>query len=191
MRKKDLIFILVLVIFVVLFLWQWNSQAILVNQANSLEKLNEQMMLMTGIGTIGSTHIHANIKVYLNGQALDFSQRKYQVATSYIHFEDGMGDVIHVHATGLALEHLFHSIRMDFTNNCIFYEGQNYCNEGDKKLKFYVNGQTNNEFGNRIIKDLDKYLISFGNENESDIQKQIESVTNLAPHYSSQSQYSG
>lgn len=141
---------------------------------------------MTGIGSLGSEHLHADVKVYINGRTIDFSQKKYQLASSFIHFEEGIGDVIHTHATGLAVGHMFKSLDIDFNNNCIVVEKQSYCNDNDKKLKFYANGQLSNEFDNRIIRNLDKYLISYGSENESEIQKQLSSITNLAPRYSLQ-----
>ena len=184
MTKKDLIFYFIILILVVLFLWQWLSKGALTSQINQLQKYNNQLSLLSGIGPLGATHLHADVKVYINGQSIDFSQHKYQLATSYMHFEEGIGDVVHVHATGMTVGHMLKSLGMDFSNNCIAFERQNYCNDADKKLRFYVNGQPNSEFDNRVIKDLDKYLISYGNENESEIQKQLSSITNLAPKYS-------
>jgi len=184
MTKKDLIFYIVILILVVLFLWQWLSKGGLVRQLSDLQVYNNQVQLMTGIGALGSTHLHADVKVYINRQAIDFSQKKYQLKNSFIHFEEDIGDVIHTHATGLTVGHMLKSIGIDFSSNCIVVEGQSYCNYNDKKLKFYVNGQQNNEFDSYVIKDLDKYLISYGSEDEADIQKQLTSITNLAPQYS-------
>ena len=184
MTKKDLIFYVLILVLIVLFLWQWLSKGVLVNQLNKIQNYNNQLQLLSGIGQLGSAHLHADVKVYINGQSIDFSQRKYQLASSFIHFEEGVGDVIHTHATGLTIGHMFKSLGMDFNNNCLVFEKQNYCNDSDKKLKFYVNGQLNNEFDNRLIQDLDKYLISYGNENEASILQQLSSITNLAPKYS-------
>ncbi|MBI2652660.1 hypothetical protein HYX00_04305 [Candidatus Woesearchaeota archaeon] len=186
MTRKNIVFYVLILILAMLFLWQWLSKDALINQLNILQKHNTQLQLLSGIGPLGSTHLHADVKVYINGQAIDFSQRKYQLTTSFIHFEGGISDAIHIHATGLTVGHLLKSVEIDFSNNCIVVESQSYCNENEKKLKFYVNGQLNNEFDNRVIKDLDKYLISYGNENESEIQKQVGSVTNLAARYSLQ-----
>lgn len=186
MAKKDLIFYAAILLLLILFLWQWLSKGALFNQIANLQKYNNQLQLLSGIGQLNSQHIHADVKVYINGQAIDFSQRKYQLASSYIHFEEGIGNVIHVHATGMTIGHLFKSLRGDINNNCITLEGQSYCNDSNKKLRFYVNGQLNNEFDNHIIKDLDKYLVSYGNENDSEIKQQLSSVTNLAQGYSMQ-----
>ena len=184
MRKKDLILYSLILILFVLFLWQWLSKGNLVNQINSLQKYNYQLFQLSGIGPLKSVHNHADVKVYINDQSIDFSQRKYQVTTSFIHFEDGLGDVIHIHATGLTVVHLFKSVKGDINPNCIVLEDQSYCNEDGKKLKFYVDGKENNGFASYVIEDLDKILVSYGDESESEIQKQLNSVTNLAPKYS-------
>ena len=186
MKKKDMFLYAVILVLLVLFLWQWTSKAALQTQINLLQKYNSQMQLLLGIGQLGSTHIHTDVKVYINSNSIDFSQHKYQLATSFIHFEDGLGEVVHVHAIGMTVGQLFKSLKGDLNNNCIVLDGQRNCNEDGKKLKFYVNVQPNNEFSNYVIHDLDKILISYGNENESDIQKQLSSITNLAPRYSSQ-----
>jgi len=191
MRKKDLIFYVIFLIILALFLWQWISKGTLINQANQLQQLLgkqksyvSQLQILSGIGVLGSTHIHADIKIYINGQSIDFSQKKYQVTTSYIHFEDGLGDVIHVHATGMTIGNLLNSVGINLNNGCLVFGGQGYCNDKNKKLKFYVNGKLTNEPNSYIINDLDKYLISYGNENDAEIQKQLDSITNLAPKYS-------
>ena len=188
MGKKDIIFYVLLVILAFLFLWQWLSKGALLGQLNlqlnELQKDNKDLMLLSGVGTIKSAHNHADVKVYINGKAIDFSQKKYQLAARFIHFEEGVGDVIHTHATGLTMGHLFKSLGADLSNNCLAFEKTDYCNGGNAKLRFYVNGRPNNEFDNYIIKDLDKILISYGTESEAEIQKQLNSVTNLAAEYS-------
>ena len=186
MTRKDLIFYAVIFILVILFLWQWLSKGSLIMQAAEMQNDIKNLHLLSGIGSLRLVHLHADVKVYINGKPIDFSQRKYQLAARFIHFEDGIGDVIHTHATGLAMGHLFKSLGMDFNGNCIIVEGNNYCNEDNKTLKFYVNGQLNNQFNNYVIKDLGKILVSYGSESEAEIQKQLNSITNLAPRYSSQ-----
>ncbi|MBI2654069.1 hypothetical protein HYX02_04625 [Candidatus Woesearchaeota archaeon] len=186
MTKKDLIFYIAILILTVLFLWQWISKGALISHLNQSQKHNYQIQLLTGLGQLGSAHLHADAKVYINGNAIDFSQQKYQLRNSFIHFEEGIGDVIHTHAAGLTVGHMLKSLAIDFNNDCILIEGNNYCNEDNKKLKFYVNGQLNNEFDNYVIKNLDKILISYGDEDEAGIQKQLDSITNLASRYSLQ-----
>ena len=180
MRKKDIILYSAILILILLFLWHWLSKASLINQLSEFQKDKRDLHLLSGIGELKSAHLHADVKVYINAQALDFSAGKYQLASRFIHFEEGVGDVIHAHATGLTVDHMFKSVGIKFNSNCIVVDGNSYCNDGSKKLKFYVNRQPNNEFGSYVIRDLDKILVSYGNEDEAAVQKQLDSITNLA-----------
>lgn len=185
MRKSSIVLSLIVLILFILLVWQWSSKNYYASQIRVVDKYNTQLSMLSGIGALKSTHLHADIKVYINGKPVDFSQKKYQLTTSFIHFEEGIGDVIHTHATGLTIGHLLNSVGMGLSNNekCIRIEGNNYCNEGNKTLKFYVNGQLSKEIWSYVIKDLDKYLISYGDESEGAIKKQIDSVTSLAQKY--------
>ena len=134
----------------------------------------------SSIGAVGSTHEHSTFKVYLSDSMLDFKQAKYMVRSQHVHIEGGDGDTIHKHATGITLGYFFNTLGYKFDNNCFVTDNtESYCNDGDKTLKFYVNGIINTEYNNHIIKDGDKYLISYGNDSEIDIQKQIASIKEI------------
>ena len=186
MTKKDLMLYFVILILLSLFLWQWVSKGALVIQLSEFQKDNKDLQLLSGIGPLRLTHKHADVKVYINSQSVDFSKHKYQLASRFIHFEEGMGDVIHTHATGLTIGHLFKSFGGNLNSNCMILESQSYCTEGNKTLKLYVNGQPSSEFDNYILNDLDKILVSYGDDDETKVNQQLGSITNLAPKYSSQ-----
>lgn len=147
------------------------------------------------IGVLGSQHIHADWKIYINGEALDdtvleslamdMSEMDNSITSSFIHLDKGAlspekaGDIIHMHATGVPLWIFFKSIGMNFNNTCfVINNKEQYCNSGSKTLKFYVNGKPNNEWENYVFKDLDKILISYGEE--SDLGSQLNSITDFA-----------
>ena len=146
------------------------------------------------IGILGSQHIHADWKVYIDGEALDFSDKSHiermqnkQPVSSFIHVDSGApapektGDVLHIHATGVPLWIFFKSVGMDFNKECVTLENkEKFCNDGNKKLRFFVNGKENNEFENYVFNDLDKILISYDNENEEEIKNQLASITDFA-----------
>lgn len=140
------------------------------------------------MGVLGSTHEHADFKVYLNGNWIDFSQQKYFVRSPYIHVEGGpgVGQLIHLHATGVTLETFFKSVGMQFTRNCFVDDlGNRYCNNATHTLKFYVKKpggtwQANDQFEKYQPKELDKILITYGNETPDEIVIQQESVSDLA-----------
>ncbi len=137
----------------------------------------------SGIGAVGSTHIHQDWKMYINGNSVDFSVSKYQKPhiNQQVHLEGGDGDVIHVHATGITTGLFLKSIGIKFDKNCLVMDtGEQYCSSGDKTLKFYVNGKPNDEWEKYVLRNLDKILISYGNESENAIKQQLASITDKA-----------
>lgn len=137
-------------------------------------------------GVLGSQHIHSDFKVYVNGKSLNFADNRYYMKSSFMHLDnqqnkDDAGGVLHMHATGVPLWVFFKSIGVDFNKDCINQEdNEKFCNNGNKKLKFYVNGKQNSEFENYVSNDLDKVLISYGNGNEEEIRNQLASITDFA-----------
>ena len=128
------------------------------------------------IGPVGSTHQHAIFKVFIEGNQINFSQDKYMVRSQYVHIESGDGETIHKHATGITIGYFFKTINFDFDKKCFKTDsGENLCNDNENTLKFYINGIKSEEYGNHEIKDGEKYLITYGNESEEEIQKQLES----------------
>src|SRR3989338_11162076 len=185
MPRKDLGFYAIILVLAALLLWQWLSKADFAAQIAELEKDSKDLHLLSGIGPLRSAHLHADVKVYINGKPIDFSQRKYQLTTDYIHFEEGIGDVIHTHATGLTVGHMLNSVGIKFNGQCLVFEGNKYCSEGNRTIKFYVNGKRRDEMYSYAINDINKILVSHGTEDEAGIQNQIGSITNLAAKYSS------
>ena len=133
------------------------------------------------IGSLGSAHEHADFKVYINGEELNFSQLMYMVRSQYVHVENMDGNIIHNHATGITIGYFFNTMGIRFDDNCFVLDtGTSYCNQGDKTLKFYVNGERNYQYAEYEIRNSDKYLITYGNDSEEEIQKQLDSVTDHA-----------
>lgn len=132
-------------------------------------------------GAVGSTHEHAAFRLFINGQAVDFSQPQYQLKSRYIHVEGGDGDTLHKHATGVDIGFFFETLGMKFTSGCFTMDnGTQYCNEGSNTLKFFVNGGRNDMYNNYVLKDNDQILISYGAEDLQQIREQLNIVEGLA-----------
>ena len=128
------------------------------------------------VGPPGSTHIHHDIKVYVNGRAIDFSQARYQLRSRVVHFEGGDGSVLHTHATGMTLGYALDTMGIQL-NDCLTVDGTKYCNEGNKTLKVYVNSQPADNASEYLMRDLDKILVSYGSE---PVEAQLASITDFA-----------
>ena len=149
------------------------------------------------MGLLNSQHVHADWKVYVNGKALDLSDKTHGgrmqaglPVSSFMHVDEGApapelpGDVLHMHAKNVPLWLWFESLGMEFSRDCLELSatpklgaGEKYCNGNGKTLKFYVNGQPNDGFEKYVFRDGDKLLISYGDE--TDLSAQLGSITSF------------
>ena len=114
-------------------------------------------------GVLGSAHVHAAFAVKLNGTKLDFSDNKYQVKSRFMHVENGDGDTLHRHATGVPVAEFFKSIKMNATDSCFTNDnGTKYCSNGKENLEFYVNGNKTKSIADYVFNDDDRILIVYG-----------------------------
>jgi len=139
----------------------------------------------SNLGPVGSTHEHVDFLVYMNDEPVDFSNPRYFVRSSFVHVESdnvgGAGKVIHVHATGVPLNMFFESVNMRLAEDCFrMDDGRMFCNDGTNELRFYVNGVRNEEYGDHILRDDDKILISYGDYSEQELQDQLARIPDFA-----------
>ena len=140
------------------------------------------------IGVLGTQHIHADWKVYIDGKPFDWTpyadRHERQMAgdttvqdtSAFIHIHPATapekgGDVLHIHATGVPLSMFFQSINVTLPN----------------AIKLYVNDILNPEGLNYVFKDGDKLLLTDATD-EKTIQQQIPTITNFAKTHSSSNQ---
>jgi hypothetical protein len=158
----------------------------------------EQIQKLAGIGPLKSAHVHADFALFIGGKEISLNMDELHAPESgsvefweqadisvFTHLHEGTNNanVIHVHASGITLGMFFNSISGSINESCIVLTGpveSEYCDSGNKRLKAYINGKREGNSQSYVIKDLDKILVSYGDENFSEIQKQIESITNNA-----------
>jgi hypothetical protein len=130
-----------------------------------------------GAGKLGDEHEHASILVRIFGDKFDFSTAPYQVKSPYIHFEGQDGETIHRHASGVPIGFLFDSIKFSLSDDCIIFPDKapnhTFCTNEDYTLKFYVNHEQIQSIASYVLEDDDRILISYGNENKTQIDEQL------------------
>ncbi len=140
------------------------------------------------IGPLGSTHIHADIAVFLDGKQITPFGPQYFVRARHVHVETGAGagTVIHMHATGVPLGNFLSTLGMKFDKDCFVTDNKvSYCNSGNKTLKIFVKHEgseweQNFAYDTYVFTDLDKILITYGDETEEELQLQKNAVTDFA-----------
>lgn len=132
-------------------------------------------------GGVGSAHDHAAFIVRINGNDIDFSASKYQVKSPYIHVENGVGTTIHMHALSVPFDEFLKSINMAAEAGCfVTDDGQRFCDSGDMKLRFFVNGQERQPSSilSYVPEDNDRFLIMYGNETLEQVGQELVRLEN-------------
>ncbi len=125
----------------------------------------------------GSAHEHASISVRIHGEQFDFTKPQFQLQSSFIHLENFNGYVIHRHSKDVTIGYLFDTLNFGLSQDCIIPPSrEKYCSNSDYSLKFYVNEKKVDDLRNYLIFDGDFILISYGLENQEQLNKQLEEL---------------
>lgn len=135
-------------------------------------------------GPLGSAHQHAVFEVKLDGQAIDFSQSKYQVRATgnqYIHVEGGDGTTLHRHSTMVPFGEFLRSVNMNIENNCFVTDtGEQFCDEEDgKQLRYFVGDTERDSIMGYIIQEEDRVLVIYGDETQDEINQEIDRLADM------------
>ncbi len=127
-----------------------------------------------GAGTLGDEHEHASMLVRIFGDKFDFSLPAYQIKNSWIHFEGQDGATIHRHSSGVTLGYLFETLGILIDENCyIFPDGREFCTSDEFSLKYFINHQPVESINDFVLKEGDRILISYDDENQEKIDAQL------------------
>lgn len=127
-----------------------------------------------GSGPLGGIHIHAGLLTMIYGQQFDYSSTAYQIKSPYISFQKGNGETVHMMATNVTMGFLFDSLHIGLDDKCFtFPDKRSFCTNDKYTLKFYVNHHQIPSIRDYVFKNNDRLLISYGNENETQINSQL------------------
>ena len=132
-----------------------------------------------------SVHWHADFALYINGERYDFNQERFLSTTDEelsenVHLHEPFL-VVHVHREGTTWREFFHSLGFELTDQCLTTpEGDQYCTSETERLSFIVNGVRVDGLAFQDITDIDRALISFGDESGEELMQQYAAVTDEA-----------
>jgi hypothetical protein len=101
--------------------------------------LDDPETMPTGIDSV---HEHGTINVTVDGRELDFGRSEFQRAGQYraFHFEDGDGEVWHVHARRVTLEYAMWTLGIGVSADALRYDGTTYRDGENATVIVEVNG---------------------------------------------------
>lgn len=147
-------------------------------QAN--EELAEVKAYLADLGTLtnmdgyGTAHIHADFKMYRDGEEVELFKEENFERNKFTHFhpesdpEKPNKDVIHVHTAGITLGQFLRTLGVSL----------------DEDARVYVNGSHIASADTYVVADLDKILVSTGRTDTAEIERQLQSVGDYAKTHS-------
>lgn len=147
--------------------------------------------------TPNRVHYHANFAVYINGTREEFKSPHYyqEVAIcskdqgittpeARAHLHDNDNSVIHVHDHAVTWGQFFNNIGWLVGSDFVVTDGGITYREADtNKLHIYINNQDYTgltSIANRVIKDKDRLLVSYGNLDDATLVKEAAAVPSTA-----------
>lgn len=90
---------------------------------------------------LGSRHVHGQIEVVIDGNRIDFGERRYQLVDEYFHMEGGDDDRWHVHGRDVSLEYAINTFpNLTIGPDSVTYDGRTYADGADVTVEITVNG---------------------------------------------------
>lgn len=121
-------------------------------------------------------HWHADIALYIEGEAFDFGDPAYlsteeRELSENVHVHDPRHSVVHVHREQSTWDEFFRSLGMRVTDFCITLpDGTELCEEeGGNQMTFVVNGVLVDSVRELDLADLQRVLIWFGPEDPEEV----------------------
>lgn len=129
------------------------------------------------IGSDSTADKQASFAIFTNGTFREFSAPMYHNLSDDAFIENKNPNIIQVKKE-VTWDAFFKTLPFKLTKDCLTTgTGQTFCTGKDGSLKFYLNGQLDNEALSKTINQGDKLLVSFGNE-EAQITGQLERIPN-------------
>ena len=119
----------------------------------------------------------ASFAIFTNGTFREFTQAMYHNLSKDAYIEASNPNIIKVKKDDVTWNDFFLTLPLKLTHECLTTgTGQTFCTGNGGILKFYLNGEKKEQVLDRAIKNQDVLLVTFGNESEEIIKKQLERV---------------
>ncbi len=114
----------------------------------------------------GSAHKHLLFKAVIANNTIDFSKDKFQLQSRLVHFENGNGEILHVHAKGIDIGRFLSTLDMEINSTCIEIENT-FCSNETHDFRVYVNNQVISRPDTYVMEQGDHIMLWYGKRKES------------------------
>jgi len=120
---------------------------------------------------------HAYFAIFTHGTFRVFTAPMYHNLSPEVFIQAESPNTVRVQKTGVTWDDFFKTLPFSVTKDCLTTGTQQvFCTGKNGTLSFYLNGIKDEHALDQMIKDGDRLLITFGNESEDVIKKQINMI---------------
>ena len=122
----------------------------------------------------------ASFAIFTNGIFRVFSASMYHNLSENVYIQADNPNVIHVKKKGITWNDFFETLPFTLTKDCLTTgTKETFCTGANSSLRFYLNGDQDQNALDKEVSAEDQLLVTFGNENVQQIQKQIQKLKNM------------
>lgn len=121
----------------------------------------------------------ASFAIFTNGTFRVFTASMYHNLSEDVYIQADNPNVVLVKKSGITWDDFFKTLPFSLTKNCLTTgTKETFCTGAKGTLKFYLNGEQEEEILGLEIQNNDTLLVTFGNESEIVIKEQIDQIPN-------------
>lgn len=119
----------------------------------------------------------AAFAIFTNGLKRTFTASMYHNQSDDVYITPDNPEVVHVERMSLTWSDFFSTLPFTLSKECLTTgTGQTFCTGRNGTLRFYLNGELTPDALDLLITNGDQLLITFGNENETQIADQLRQI---------------
>lgn len=131
----------------------------------------------SGISTASDVNYSAGFAIFTNGTFRIFTAPMYHNLSEDVFIKADNPNIVHVKKSGITWDNFFKTLPFKLSKDCLTTgTKQAFCTSEKGSLEFYLNGKKEDDLLSKEIKDGDRALITYGNENEKQIENQFQQV---------------
>lgn len=175
MKKVAPIFIVIVVVFGYLFFSKkLSSPPQQIENQRQAEKTEESS---SNIPTETVVDYRASFAIFTNGVFRVFTAAMYHNLSADVFIQSDNPNIVHVKKSGITWDDFFKTLPFKLTRDCLTTgTKETFCTNNNGELRFYLNAEKDPDALDKQINNGDKLLVSYGNEDEKQIQNQLQQI---------------
>lgn len=119
----------------------------------------------------------AGFAIFTNGTFRVFTAAMYHNLSSDVYIQANNPNIVYVKKNDITWNDFFKTLPLKLTKDCLVTgTKQTFCTDSNGRLRFYINGKEDINALDKYIKNKDQLLVTYGNEDDVQIDQQLKRI---------------